>query len=82
MKDRCFNKNDQDYKYYGARGISVCQKWRGSFAAFVDDVGPKPTDKHTLDRIDNSGNYEPGNCRWSTSSVQNKNRRRKTVAWE
>lgn len=75
MKARCTNHNYINYKDYGARGISVCQKWIDSFEDFLEDVGPRPTPKHTLDRIEVNGNYEPGNCRWATSKEQNSNTR-------
>ncbi len=72
---RCDKPGHPSFPYYGARGISVCDRWRGSFDAFVADMGPRPTDKHSVDRVDNDGNYEPGNVRWATSSQQNSNRR-------
>ncbi len=75
LKQRCYNKNHQDYKNYGGRGIAVCKLWRESFAAFLKDVGRKPSLDLSLDRIDNDGNYEPGNCRWATRSQQQRNKR-------
>lgn len=75
MKARCYRENTPYYKYYGGRGIKMCDSWRFSFKQFVDDVGDKPSDKHSLDRIDNDGNYEPDNVRWATQSVQSKNQR-------
>lgn len=75
MKIRCFKKTSPYYKNYGARGITVCDRWKNSFHNFYQDMGPKPGPEHSLDRIENDGNYEPGNCRWATMIEQNNNRR-------
>lgn len=76
MIRRCHTTSEKGYRNYGARGIRVCERWRHSFPNFLADMGERPTEKHTLDRIDNDGNYEPGNCRWATRSVNNNNTRR------
>ena len=76
MKARCSNyPNRQDYKDYYARGIRVCELWQKSFEAFLSHIGPKPSPRHSVDRINNDGNYEPGNVRWATSSQQVANQR-------
>jgi len=74
MKNRCHNPKARDYAYYGGRGISVCKKWRESFAAFLQNMGRRPSDKHTLDRINTNKNYTPSNCRWATRETQARNR--------
>jgi hypothetical protein len=74
MKTRCYYQKDSRYDRYGGRGIKVCDRWRDSFENFYEDMGSKPTPKHTLDRKNNDGDYEPSNCKWSTVRAQNANR--------
>lgn len=74
MRNRCENPNVKQWKDYGGRGITVCERWRSSFEAFLADMGERP-EGMTLDRRDNDGNYEPGNVKWSTRSEQAANRR-------
>lgn len=75
MQRRCYEPKYKGYKHYGGRGITVCEAWRLDYRAFIRDVGRKPSPKHSLDRIDCDGNYEPSNVRWATIDQQAANRR-------
>lgn len=75
MKQRCSNPNHKSYKDYGGRGIFVCDEWKNSFHSFYSHIGKRPTSKHSIDRIENSNGYVPGNVRWTTKIVQANNQR-------
>ena len=77
MIQRCYNPNSVNFKYYGGRGISACDRWR-TFKNFLADMGERPAGK-TLDRKNGNGNYEPANCQWSTRKEQGRNRRDNTI---
>jgi hypothetical protein len=71
---RCTNPNNPSFTKYGGRGITVCQRWRNSFEAFLEDMGERPSNKHSIDRIHNDRGYDPGNCRWATKVEQCRNK--------
>lgn len=75
IKNRCTNVNATQYKWYGAKGVSICKKWEDSFVSFLNDMGECPSDNHSIDRVNPYGNYEPNNCRWATAKEQANNRR-------
>lgn len=75
MKQRCYNPTERNYKFYGARGVTICDEWLTDFEAFMAYMGPRPSPKHSIDRYPNgAGNYKPGNVRWATSVQQARNR--------
>ena len=74
IKKRCYQKTYQHYDRYGGRGIIMCDEWKNDFIAFYNYIGEAPNDEYQLDRIDNNGNYEPGNCRWVTRQENCRNR--------
>ena len=76
MIQRCTNPKDAAYKNYGARGVTVCQRWRRSFKAFLSDMGTRPSSEHSIERTNNAIGYTPENCRWATRTEQNRNTRR------
>lgn len=74
MKQRCYNEDNQDYKAYGGRGIAICDRWLNSFDDFFSDMGRRPDNCNSIDRINNDGDYDPSNCRWSNDYQQSRNK--------
>lgn len=82
MKRRCYDEKYKDYATWGGRGIRVCDRWNNSFEAFLEDMGPRPSSKHSIDRLDSNLDYSPGNCRWATMQEQGAENRRGMVEVE
>ena len=80
IKERCYNTKNDNYHYYGGRGIRVCDRWLNSFENFIADMGQRPSMEHSIDRFpDKDGNYEPTNCRWATQKQQTRNQRNNSL---
>jgi len=79
IKSRCLNEKNTEYHNYGGRGIAICDRWNDSFELFLKDMGRRPSSRHSIDRIDNNSGYSPENCRWATSSQQNRNKRNNRI---
>lgn len=79
MIKRCYSVDNKAYMNYGGRGILVCERWRDSFEYFLHDMGLKPSKSHSIERVDNNGNYEPCNCKWETRKNQARNQRSNTI---
>ena len=75
MMRRCHRRKNHNYERYGGRGITVCARWRRGWRNFFDDMGPRPTPHHTLERVDNFGPYDPNNCIWATRKKNQRNMR-------
>jgi hypothetical protein len=79
IKRRCYNTANASYPDYGERGIVMCDRWKDDFLSFLEDMGERPSDQHSIDRIDVNGNYEPSNCRWAIDAIQRNNKRNNVI---
>lgn len=83
MRQRCTNDKRDNWMHYGGKGITICQEWMDSFENFYSSMGPIPSDRHSIERNDTTGNYEPGNCRWATPTEQMRNTTKtKKLSWD
>ena len=79
IKNRCYSPKNKHYKDYGSRGIEMCKRWKDSVDNFIEDMGQRPSSCHSIERINNDGNYEPGNCKWATKREQANNTRNNRI---
>lgn len=81
LRSRCNRPADSNYPFYGAKGVTVCDRWNTSFTAFLEDMGERPSSHHSIDRIDGSKGYEPNNCRWASPQRQQRNLSSNRLHW-
>lgn len=79
IKDRCYNPKMDSYQYYGAKGVTMCDEWLQDFGAFIAYMGPRPSNHHSIERLDNSKGYGPGNCIWATAKAQRLNQEKRVI---